>query len=276
MKIRHFLFFLGLTFRGLACAADYTNSISVEFVRIPAGSFLMGNEEDERYCEDDQKPQHRVTLSRPFYLGKYAVTQKQWLAVMDGNPSEYEGPDNPVERVSWDDAQEFIRRLNEKEGVNKYRLPTEAEWEYAARAGAMTPEKPCGGISWQFPLGLSGPVSTDDFGKNASDLRAHAWYDDNSDDQPHPVGQLKPNAWGLYDMLGNVDEWVQDWFDPAWYAKSPEIDPQGPPEGTCHALRGGSWINPEGITRAENRGCMKQPNAFRNRGIGFRLARDAD
>jgi formylglycine-generating enzyme required for sulfatase activity len=254
----------------------WKNSIGVEFVRIPAGSFLMGSPENEPYCDEDQKPQHRVTLSRPFYLGKYEVTQKQWLAVMDGNPGEFDGPDLPVERVSWDDAREFIRRLNEKEGVNVYRLPTEAEWEYAARAGTMTPEKPCGEMSWQF-LGFPGPVSTDRFGENASDLRTYAWYFDNSDDRTHPVGQLKANAWGLHDMLGNVDEWVQDRFDPDGYAQSPETDPQGPSEGTCHGLRGGSWINPEGITRTEHRACRKQPDKnFRNSGIGFRLARDAD
>jgi formylglycine-generating enzyme required for sulfatase activity len=277
MNTGHFLLPLLFAFQGMALAADYTDGIGVEFVRIPAGSFLMGSPASDPYCGEAQKPRHRVTLTRPFYLGQYEVTQKQWLAVMDENPSEFEGPDNPVERVSWDDAREFIRRLNRKEGTEKYRLPTEAEWEYAARAGAMLPEKPCGELSWELPQGLSGPMSTDGFGRNAGDLREHAWYSDNSGDRTHPVGQLKPNAWGLYDMLGNVDEWVQDWFALDWYAQSPEIDPQGPAEGTCHVQRGGSWVTPEGITRKEYRTCIKQPDRkFVDRGRGIRLVRELD
>lgn len=160
------------------------DSIGMELVLIPAGEFRMGAEDGE----GDKKPVHPVRISQPFYLGKYPVTQAQWGAVMGKNPSRFTGdPSRPVENVSWHDVQEFLRRLSEKEGGKSYRLPTEAEWEYAARAGAATSY--C-------------------FGDESSQLGEYAWYRENSGDRTHPVGQLKPNAWGLYDVHGNVWEWV--------------------------------------------------------------------
>jgi formylglycine-generating enzyme required for sulfatase activity len=166
-----------------------TNIIGMEFVLIPAGSFTMGD--DGESADDDEKPRHRVTISQPFYLGKYEVTQMQWAVVMGNNPSRFKELSNPVENVSWNDVQEFIRRLNQMLlGARKYRLPTEAEWEYAARAGT---------------------TSAYSFGDDAGNLYRYAWYKGNSEDKTHPVGQRDPNAWGLHDMHGNVWEWVEDW-----------------------------------------------------------------
>ena len=158
----------------------------MEFVWVPPGEFRMGSKSSE--ADDDERPRMRVRISRGFFLGKYEVTQGQWEAVMGSNPSRFDGcgPDCPVENVSWDDVQEFIRRLNAREGGNRYRLPTEAEWEYAARAGTN--------------------------GDHYGNLAAIAWHEDNSGNRTHPVGRKAPNEWGLYDMLGNVWEWVEDWY----------------------------------------------------------------
>src|SRR4029434_679147 len=156
------------------------NSLGMPFVLVPAGEFLMGSADGA----DDERPVHTVRISQPFYLGQYAVTQAQLQAVMESNPSQFTGdPNRPVEQVSWEDVQEFIRRLHAREGGAAYRLPTEAEWEYAARAGSTTAY--C-------------------FGDDPRQLREYAWYSENSGGQTHPVGQLKPSAWGLYDMHGNV------------------------------------------------------------------------
>jgi formylglycine-generating enzyme required for sulfatase activity len=144
------------------------------------------------------------------------MTQKQWEAVMDGNPSYFTGPERPVESVSWDDAQEFLDRLNRRDASYWYRLPTEAEWEYAARAGTTDSEEPS--------------------------LSAVAWYRDNARGETHPVGEKRPNAWGLYDMLGNVSEWCADWYDEAYYNWSMDTDPRGALAGRNRVLRGGSWL----------------------------------
>jgi formylglycine-generating enzyme required for sulfatase activity len=158
----------------------------MEFVLIPAGSFLMGSPDSDAEASNNEKPPHRVTISQPFYLGKYPVTQAQWEAVMANNPSYFKGkPNCPVEHVSWDDVQVFLHRLNEREGSSGCRLPTEAEWEYACRAGTETP-------------------------RYHPDVNAVAWYAGNSNDQTWPVGQKLPNAWGLYDTLGNIWEWCYD------------------------------------------------------------------
>jgi formylglycine-generating enzyme required for sulfatase activity len=164
--------------------AQQGNNIGVKFTFIPAGEFWMGSDE-----YDAEQPIHKVTIKNPFYLGTYPVTQREWKAVMGDYPSYFKGDDLPVKKVSWDDVQEFIRELNEKEGTNKYRLPSEAEWEYACRAGTTT----------RFS-----------FGDSDSKLGDYAWYDDNSGGKTHPVGQKKPNPGGLYDMHGNVWECVQD------------------------------------------------------------------
>ncbi len=165
-----------------------TNSIGMEFSLIPAGEFYMGSPESEKDRDPVEGPVHHVNISQPFYMGKYKVTQKQWSDVMGNNPSNLKGDDLPVEQVSWYDVQNFIKKLNEKEGKNKYRLPSEAEWEYAVRAGTNT---------------------TYFFGENISELGDYAWYSESSG-RTHPVGQKKPNPWGLYDLRGNGFEWMQD------------------------------------------------------------------
>jgi formylglycine-generating enzyme required for sulfatase activity len=197
-----------------------TNSIGMEFVKIPAGTFIMGSPYSDREADDDEKPAHQVTISRPLYMGKYEVTQAQWQAVMDDNPSRLKGDNLPVENVSWDNVQEFIKRLNQREGKEACRLPTEAEWEYAARAGTTTRYS---------------------FGDDVAQLGEYAWYGENADAKTHPVGEKKPNAWGLYDMHGNVWEWVQDWYATDYYQNSPNVDPQGPTAGAVRVFRGGCW-----------------------------------
>lgn len=214
----------------------YVNDIGMELVLIPAGTFLMGSPDNLREAANDEKPEHQVTISKPFYISKYEVTQEQWEAVMGSNPYDLSRsnnfynlpgmaqrlrrPTNPA-TVSWNDAQEFIKRLNQKEGYNKYRFPTEAEWEYAARAGTTTAYS---------------------FGDDAGELGRFAWYgEDFNLGSTHPVGQKAPNRWGLYDMYGNVWEWVQDWYDDHYYADSPTVDPKGPQSGKKHVVRGGSW-----------------------------------
>jgi formylglycine-generating enzyme required for sulfatase activity len=227
-------------------AKTVVNSIGMEFVLIPAGTFMMGSEKGEA----DERPVHRVTISQPFYLGKYEVTQAQWQAVMGRNPSLFQGDATlPVEQVWWDEVQEFLRKLNAMEGGNKYRLPTEAEWEYAARAGSSTEYS---------------------FGDATSQLGDYAWYRANSGGKTHPVGQLKPNAWGLYDIHGNVMEWVQDWY--GRYPAEPVTDPQGPPSGTHRMRRGGAWNSVAAVCRSANRYSVP---GFRDDFLGVRVLRTA-
>jgi formylglycine-generating enzyme required for sulfatase activity len=227
----------------------YTNSIGMKFVLIPAGIFMMGADKDFEEADDWELPRHQVTISKPFYLGVYEVTQEQWTAVMGNNPSKFKGEDNPVETVSWEDAQDFIKRLNQKEGHSRYRLPTEAEWEYAARAGS---------------------TSTYYFGDDESQLGDHAWYWDNSGSTTHPVGQKRPNAWGLYDMIGNVWEWNQDRYGETYYANSPSSDPTGPSSGPYRIFRGCGWITDVGYCRSDSRGGDEPARRIEIR--GFRLA----
>jgi len=196
------------------------NSIGMEFVPIPAGAFQMGANNGD----NDEKPVHTVHISQPFYLGKYEVTQEQWQAVMGNNPSRFKGdPTLPVESVSWDDIQAFISKLNAREGGDtRYRLPTEAEWEYAARAGTTT----------TYSFGNDERPLDRQLGK-------YAWYSENSGGETHPVGQRQPNLWGLYDMHGNVWEWVQD--GSGWYPSGTVTDPMGPHLSSYLMYRGGSW-----------------------------------
>ncbi|MEI8372937.1 MAG: formylglycine-generating enzyme family protein [Planctomycetota bacterium] len=193
-------------------AVDLGNDVKLDLVLIPAGSFTMGNASEE--------PVHKVTITKPFHLGKYEVTQEQWEAVMGNSPSHFKGPKNPVEQVSWDDCQQFLVKLNAKTGGRggKFVLPTEAQWEYACRAGSTG--KFC-------------------FGDDEKQLGEYAWYDENSDDKTHPVGEKRPNAFGLYDMHGNVWEWCQDWY--GTYGAEAEDDPSGPATGAIRVFRGGSW-----------------------------------
>jgi formylglycine-generating enzyme required for sulfatase activity len=226
---------------GLAQAQNqtFTNSVGMEFVEIPAGTFMMGSKEET--------PAHQVTISKAFYLGKHEVTQEQWVAVMGSNPAQFKGRTNPVENVSWDGVQVFIQKLNQKEGGNKYRLPTEAEWEYAARAGTKT--------EWFF-------------GDDPAALGQYAWFDNNSKDTTHPVGEKKPNPWGLYDIYGNVWEWVAD--GSRKYQAGAVTDPTGPADAPHLGNRGGSWGDSAKFSRSAAR-SIYSPELI-NEYLGFRLA----
>jgi formylglycine-generating enzyme required for sulfatase activity len=207
------------TLAGKEITVDLGNGVKLEMVLIPAGEFLMGSPDLEHYAEQNEKQEHRVRITKPFYLGKYLVTQEQWETVMGSNPSHFKGPQNPVEQVSWNDCQQFFNKLNARSspGRGKFQLPSEAQWEYACRAGSKT---------------------TYCFGDDEARLGEYAWYDSGSG--THPVGEKKPNAWGLYDMHGNVWEWCQDWYDGGYYAESPTDDPAGPTTGSNRVIRGGS------------------------------------
>ena len=231
-----------------ASEKTYTNSIGMEFVLIPSGNFMMGADKNLEGVHRAETPRHRVTISKAFYLGKFEVTQSQWVAVMGHNPSSLEVPSNPVDTVSWDDARYFVGKLNQMEGTDRYRLPTEAEWEYAARAGTENP--------YFF--------SDDTFG-----LDHYAWFDGNSGETIHPVGQKNANAWGLHDMLGNVSEWVQDWYDENYYSQASPVDPQGPSSGEYRVARGGSYSDNVVDCSTTNRGCFSSD--FRSPYIGFRV-----
>ncbi len=238
-----------------AAAKGYVNTIGMEFVSVPAGSFFMGAQDIEDGSSKEH-PRHLVTLSRSFYLARYEVTQEQWLAVMgDVNPSNFISPTRPVDEVSWKDVQLFIQKLNALEKSHAYRLPTEAEWEYAARAGNETSY--C-------------------YGNNSDtvELAKYAWFEGNSASQTHPVGELSPNAWGFYDMHGNVTEWIQDYFDKDYYTKSPELDPAGPKEGRKRGVRGGSWINQAYSCRSAARGYYSEE--YTDSDFGFRIARNIE
>ncbi len=216
---------------------DLGGGVKMEFVLIPAGEFVMGSDESpeevinafglpEPFVEylKNEHPRHRVHITKAFYLGKYEVTHEQWQAIMGANPSYRKGAKNPVETVSWNDCQTFISKLNEKFGKPgfKFGLPTEAQWEYACRAGTS---------------------SRFSFGSDKADLEEYAWYGRNSGMKAHPVGQKKPNPWGLYDMHGSVEEWCADWYDAGYYKQSPRNDPTGPTGGISRVLRGGSFYS---------------------------------
>ena len=225
----------------------------MEFVGIPPGEFQMGS--SGRHARDREQPVTRVRISRGFYLGKYEVTQAQWQAVMGSNPSWSSGCGRcPVEKVSWKDAQEFIGRLNGMSGAGRYRLPTEAEWEYAARAGTTTDT-------------YAGDVTE----PNGNDpvVNGIAWYDENSGGRTHPVGQKAPNGFGLYDMLGNVYEWVGDWY--GTYPGGAVTDPAGPGSGSYRVIRGGSWGNFAGFCRSAVRDRISPGDCIIV--LGFRLLR---
>ena len=251
-----------------------TNTIEMELVLIRAGEFLMGSPESDTDAMADEKPQHRVRITRPFYLGVTEVTQGQYQAVTGANPSHFKGSANlPVETVSWLDAIDYCNALSRKEGLTPfyriqgetvevpdwngtgYRLPTEAEWEYACRAGSTTRYS---------------------FGDDAAGLGAFAWYSGNSRTLnvrlSQPVGQKRPNAWGLYDMHGNVEEWCWDGYEADYYSKKPPAaDPLGPSQAASRVYRGGCWrLSPQICGSAFRHG-----HAPGNRSplLGFRVAR---
>ena len=226
-----------------------TNSIGMKLLFIPAGEFQMGCADWEDDTDWGERPQHRVRITKPFYLGATEVTQEQYERVMGENPSNYKGDSQrPVETVSWEEAVEFCRRLSQQEGKT-YRLPTEAQWEYACRAGSTA--------KWHF-------------GDEESRLGDHAWYDSNSDSTAHPVGQKKANAWGLYDMHGNVYEWCADWYDFAYYGESPSKNPTGPASALYRVHRGGSWLHDAKQCRSAYR--FWSVPAIRDDRVGFRVA----
>jgi formylglycine-generating enzyme required for sulfatase activity len=242
-----------------------TNSIGMKLVYVPAGRFLMGSPETEPERHADEGPQHLVAICRPFYIGMFSVTQREYEAVMGDNPSHFKqaidgGPTYPVESVSWHDAMEFCRKLSsryeEREACHVYYLPTEAEWEYACRAGTLTP----------FALGLSLSSLQANFnGKNPYGNAPQGPFRQ----QTTPVGSFKPNAFGLFDMHGNVWEWCADFYREDYYAESPERDPLGPRSGDRRVLRGGNWNSAGGKNcRSARRGkddptSMTQYDGFR-------------
>lgn len=258
--------FLGVIVAGALLAQNTANSgPGIEFVKIQPGEFMMGCSAGDNACGQDEEPAHRVAIAKGFEIGKYEVTQAQWMAVMGSNPSTIKGDDRPVETVSKNEVQQFLDKLNARNDGYKYRLPSETEWEYAARAGSDA--------ALPSPLG------------------DYAWYADNSEDETHPVGQKKPNAWGLYDMFGNVREWVEGNFSRGGRGAD------GPPTGRGGAglgrggrggrggpggfgrgrslpvARGGGWDNPANFLRVSSRYHYYGPT-LRVSDIGFRVVRE--
>jgi len=230
-------------------ALDLGNKVTMKLALIPAGKFTMGSPKGEKDGQTDARPQHEVTISKPFYVGATEVTQAQYEAIMGKNPSNFKGPQNPVEQVSWDDAVEFCKKLSQKTGKT-VSLPTEAQWEYVCRAGSKT--RFC-------------------FGDDDSGLGDYAWYGSNSDSKTHPAGGKKPNTWGLYDIHGNVWEWCSDWHADS-YANAKNVDPAGPDSGSDRVLRGGGWDTYPRDCRSALRN-RDSPDGRYGR-VGFRVAVD--
>jgi eukaryotic-like serine/threonine-protein kinase len=252
--------------RAIETSEEIVNSIAMKLVLIPAGEFLMGSPLRQRGTSKEEKPQHVVRITRPFYMGMTEVTRGEFCrfvgdtgyqteAEKRGGHKTWQDPgfeqtdEHPVVNVSWNDAVAFAEWLSQKEGPT-YRLPTEAEWEYACRAGTTTRYS---------------------FGDDQSQLGEYAWFEGNSGDRTHPVGQKKANAWGLFDMHGNVWEWCWDWYADDYYKRSPTDDPRGPDEACTRVFRGGSWnIGPDYARSAFRMAYLPE---HRFNGLGFRLAR---
>jgi len=231
--------------------SHFAKATGIKLVLIPAGTFMMGSPDDEADRGADESPQTRVTLSKDFFLGATDVTQGQYESVMNTNPSDFKsvGKDAPVEEVSWDDAMAFCQKLTESERTSGrlpegyvFTLPTEAQWEYACRAGPS--------------------------GAYATDPAATSWYDRNSGGTTHPVGMKQPNAWGLYDMTGNVYQWCSDWYANR-YPGGEVTDPTGPDSGSVRVLRGGGWYYDRSYCRSAYRDFDP---GYRANFIGFRVA----
>ena len=243
------LLFALSTYSFIALSAEYTNSIGMEFVKIDSGCFQMGRDPAVEKGSKDELPHHRVCITKPFYIGKTEVTQDQWMKVMGSNPSEFKGGDRPVERVSWNNAQEFLMLLNEKEWGARYRLPTEAEWEYVARAGTDM---------------------TYFFGNDPNDLSEYAWFgNEKAEKQTHPVSGKRVNPWGLYDIYGNVWELVQDRYDAEYYAAGPMENPTGAKSGDNKVVRGGGWRHDATFCRSAKRDRVHK--RLLDRDLGFRV-----
>ena len=242
---------------------DLGQGVTMKLVLIPAGTFRMGSLAAEKGRDDDEGPQRRVTLTRPFFMGVYEVTQEQYSAVMGSNPSHFKGAKNPVERVSWSGAMEFCRRVSVKTG-RTVRLPTEAEWEYACRAGTTTPFHTGQTIStdqanYDGPGKLQGNVTHGNAKKGEYREKTIA------------VGSFKPNGWGLYDMHGNVWEWCNHWYVSS-YAGADTRDPRGPSSGIGRVVRGGGWCYDARRCRSAYRN--KCPPGRRYDALGFRVVVD--
>jgi formylglycine-generating enzyme required for sulfatase activity len=251
---------------GLSLKLVVSNSIGLKLALIPAGDFVMGSPTSEEQRKEDEGPQHRVRISRRFYLGVCEVTQGQYEKVMEGNPSaSKEGPDHPVDTVSWNDARDFCTKLSdlpeEKAAGRHYRLPTEAEWEYACRAGTTT-EFYCGRSLSTKQANYCGVMPYG--GGPKEPFLNHAAR----------VGSYAPNALGLYDMAGNVWEWCSDWYADRYPSDPSGKDPQGPESGDCRLIRGGSWVNDAGSCRAAFRSRVAPDS--RHHAVGFRVACSQD
>ncbi len=251
MKIRLTIVVLGMA---LVFLPNALLGGEMEFISIPKGIFEMGDPNGNA----NEKPLHPVVITKDFEIQKTEVTQEQWYSVMGDNPSYFKGgeedrsklgnnPDHPVENVSWNGVLEFISKLNEKNDGYHYRLPTEAEWEYAARAGTKT--------AYSFSEG--------------EDLSGYGWYSNNSEKQSHPVARKKPNSFGLYDVHGNVWEWVSDWYGA--YSSERVMDPPGPSSGTYHVIRGGGWFNAPKFLRSASRVGLTPD--VRGSDVGLRMLR---
>ena len=237
--IFHFSFFIGAALAEPKPGDTVTNSIGMKLAFIPAGEFDMGSPADQKGHEEDETL-HRVRITRAFRMSVTEVTQAQWTKVTGTRRGEFQGDDLSVESISYADAVEFCKKVSKAEG-RTYRLPTEAEWEYACRAGTPGPLAP-----------------------NVDDL---AWFDDNAEGKTHAVGSKKPNAWGLYDMHGNVAEWCSDYYAP--YPSGPAVDPAGSATGKSRVVRGGSFASfPRGL-RSSSRGNM--PASYQLKTVGLRV-----
>ena len=224
------------------------NGVSFDMIAVEGGTFTMGaTAEQASDAYSDEKPTHQVTLSS-YYIGKTEVTQELWQAVMGSNPSGFSGANLPVEKVSWEDCQIFIAILNELTG-KYFRLPTEAEWEYAARGGSKSQ-------GYKY----SGSNTVDDV----------AWYPSNSSSKTHPVATKAPNELGIYDMSGNVLEWCSDWYSSSYYSSSSQYNPTGPASGSRRVYRGGSWGSSARLCRVSYRDYNGPSYRFYN--LGLRLA----
>jgi len=244
------LFCFGIIFTGCAEQPkdeEITNDIGMKFRLVQPGKFMMGSTGNEKDRDTDEI-QHEVVISKAFYMGVTEVTQAQFKEVMGTNPSNWKGENLPVERVTWNEAKEFCEKLSEKDPNMTYRLPTEAEWEYACRAGTDT------WCYWGNDL-------------NHNMIDQYAFYKKNSGFQTNEVGQKKPNLWGLYDMSGNVWEWCSDWKGD--YPTEKIIDPAGTPSGSFRVVRGGSWLSLARDCRSANRNDYSPDD--RNSNVGFRL-----
>lgn len=230
--------------------STFANSVGIEFVKIPEGNFLMGATEEEQFSDRDERPVHQVNIEYEFYIGTYEVTQDQWEAVMGTNPSHFKGNDLPVEKVSWLDVQTFIGKLNKMEGTDKYRLPTEAEWEYATRAGTNTAFS---------------------FGNDESKLSEYGWYDGNSEEKTYPVGMKQANPWGMYDVHGNVAEWVLDEYHTN-YQKAPADGSEWTGGVGKWVIRGGNWNSAESECHSASRDNIGKGSRLNY--VGFRLVKD--